>query len=332
MFSKNISIILLLLLISSFSLAEVLEIGKGALKMGTILQTTFSWNQTELFPETSFTMKRARFLFYGTIIPDKVKYFIQSEVVSSPCLLDTKLQFFYIPKTEITVGRFLPNFTYYMPMLTSKLDMINYPLIVTTYTVWRQVGIQTTTNTKYVDFNIGMFNGYPSNNWSDNNDAKDVFLRITAKPLNKMQIFAYGWFGNALFASDTDLAANRFGIGFSIEKEITESKIALVLRGEYLIAKDDTADNVKIDSRGYYLHIGFKPRPNIEVLFRYDSIDPNTDVDYNKKSWTTGGINYYISGTSVMLYLNYIHKNNEIAPGFKDPKDDEVILQAQIAF
>lgn len=217
-------------------------------------------------------------------------------------------------------------------MSTAKLDMINYPLISTKYGVWRQVGIQSTTNTKYVDFNLGIFNGYPSNNWSDNNDAKDVLLRVTAKPFKQVQIFGYGWFGNALFAADSDLAANRFGIGFSTEQELTESKYALVLRGEYLMAKDDTIENSTIDSRGYYLHIGFKPKPNIEILFRYDGFDPNTDVDYNKQSWITGGINYYISGTNVMLYLNYINKRTEVASGFKDPKDDEVIFQAQIAF
>lgn len=64
MLRKTMIFIVLVLLISTFSLAEVLEVGKGTLKIGAILQTTFLWNQSELSPETSFTMKRARFLFF----------------------------------------------------------------------------------------------------------------------------------------------------------------------------------------------------------------------------------------------------------------------------
>ncbi|NIO08426.1 MAG: hypothetical protein GTO40_10630, partial [Deltaproteobacteria bacterium] len=53
------------------------------------------------------------------------KYFVQLDHRGGISVLDYKAQFFYIEKTEITVGRFLPNFTMYMPLSTAKLEMIN---------------------------------------------------------------------------------------------------------------------------------------------------------------------------------------------------------------
>lgn len=313
----------------SLSIAEPIEVGNGTLKLGGILQSTFNYYQDTLQPQTSLVMKRARFLLFGSIVPDKVKYFVQTEAVGSPFLLDTKLQFFYLPKTEIAFGRFLPNFTYYMPMSTAKLDFVNYPLISTKYAMWRQVGIQTTTTTDYLDFNLGVFNGYPADNWSDINDAKDFLGRATFKPLGGIQVFGYGWMGNLLMAEDADLQANRYGGGVSIERKLSEDGMAITLRGEYLMATDEVTTGTDIKSMGYYGQLGFKPKPQFEFLVRYDGYDPYTDAPNNGLSWITGGVNFYISGTNAMFYLNYIKKINE---GASDPEDDELVLQAQIAF
>jgi hypothetical protein len=329
---KGLLLIVILILISVNAYAEGIEIAKGTLKMGIILQSTFSYSQSDEAINTSFNMKRARFLFYGTILPDKIKYFVQFEGVSSPYLLDTKLQFFYIPKTEITFGRFLPNFTYYMPILTSKLDMINYPLMTMKYGMWRQVGIQSTTTTKFIDFNLGIFNGYPSNNWQDNNDAKDVLFRTTIKPLKELQIFAYSWFGNSLFAKDADLPNNIYGIGFSSEKIFSSYNLQFVLRSELILSYENITKDNKMNGKGYYIHTSIKFPKNIEVLFRYDFYTPNTKLSHNNEKWYTVGLNYYILNNNAMLYLNYIHKKDEISQLSGARKSNEYILQAQISF
>ena len=332
MIKKRITPILIGFSIFVFAYAEPIDVGKGTLKLGGILQTTLSYTQDTLSPQTSFKMSRARFLFFGAIIPDKVKYFIQTEATGSPLLLDTKLQFFYLPKTEITCGRFLPNFTYYMPQSTAKLDLVNYPLVTTKYAVWRQVGIQTTTTTDYLDLNLGVFNGYPANNLADNNDAKDLLGRATFKLLNGIQLFGYAWMGNLLMAEDTDLENSRYGGGISIERNLSENGMAIVLRGEYLMAGDEDTTNATVNSMAYYGHAEFRLNPQIGLLVRYDGYDANTDVADNGLNWITGGVNFYLAGTNVMFYLNYIKKINDVPSGSSDPDDDEVILQAQVAF
>jgi len=322
-----------LILIGSIpSLAETIETGKGTLKLGLILQPTVAWTQSDLSPTTSLTMKRARFLFFGEIIPGKVKYFIQTEAVGSPSLLDMKLQFYYLPKTEIAIGRFLPSFTHYMPMSTAKLDLINYPLMVSKYGMWRQVGIQTTTTTSFVDFNLGLFNGYPSNNWSDNNDGKDLLLRAAAKPSKSFLVFGNAWLGNAVLAKSEDLSKNLYGGGILFEKALSESPMAISFRGECLWGREETTTGGKINSLGLYANVGLKINPRVEFLVRYDMFDPNTKTGENGQRWITAGVNYYLQGQNVMFYLNYIKKIDEVAAGLKDPKDDEIVLQAQVFF
>jgi len=325
-----VAVLLLAAAVPAF--AEAIEAGKGSLKLGLILQPTISWTQNELAPETSMTMKRARFLLSGEILPGKVKYFVQTEAVGSPTLLDMKLQFYYLPKTEIAVGRFLPNFTTYMPMSTAKLDLINYPLMVTRYGMWRQVGIQTTTTTSSVDFNLGLFNGYPANNWTDNNDGKDVLLRVGAKPSKGLVVFGNAWLGNAVLAESTDLKKNLFGGGVVFDRTFSGNRSGLSFRGECLWGREDAASGGKVRSFGAYANLGWKINPSVECLVRYDRFDPNTKTGENGISWITTGVNYYLQGQNVMLYLNYIKKVNETGAGLKDPKDDELILQVQVFF
>jgi len=126
----TVSLILIFLFTASFAQAITeIKVGKGDLKIGGILQAGLTYNLEDDAGTDAFWMKRGRFLFWGTIIPDKVKYFVQLDHAGGVSLLDYKAQFFYIEKTEITFGRFLPAFTLYMP-LTSVCDEMSFPVVV----------------------------------------------------------------------------------------------------------------------------------------------------------------------------------------------------------
>jgi len=336
-----------------------ITVGKGTLKIGGILQAGYIYNLEDKEGTDAFTLNRARFLFWGTIVPDKVKYFVQTEAkltTNTVSLLDYKAQFFYIQKTEIAVGRFLPNFTIYMPYATSKLEMINYPLTTTQYATWRQVGIQSTTTTQYVDFNLGVFNGADvTDNITDNNDAKDFFARADIKPPldpAKVRFGGFGWMGSAkppaTFSGKTpenkdtvysvanpdekSFKKNRFG-GFAIA-DYTKDKLTLRFRGEFVMGEDEYLKGKTIDdtdtrkSQSFFAHVGVQPVKQVEFLARYEAYDPNTDVKKDGISAITGGVNYYLDGINSMFYLNYIHKMEE-----SNEKDNDVVqAQVQITF
>ncbi|HUV29849.1 MAG TPA: porin [Acidobacteriota bacterium] len=342
---------LLALLLSGAALAETagVQVGTGTLKLGGILQAGYTYHMEDLEGEDEFSLNRARFLLWGEILPGKVKYFVQTETKGAPAILDYKAQLFYIRNTEVTVGRFLPNFTLYMPYSTAKLEMINYPLTTQKFAVWRQVGVQTTTKTEYVDFNLGVFNGADQpNNTGDNNDYKDFLVRADIKPpLEQGDVVfgGYAWIGMSLPTyydagtlttttyPEESLQRNRFG-GFAKVDYKASEDITARFRGEFLMASTEALTAAEIDSvqgtdaQAFFVHLGVQPHPRFELLARYDFYDPNTDVEKDDESWLTGGVNYYLSKGNAMVYLNYIHKME----GGGDVDNDLVLAQVQIAF
>ncbi len=331
----GIGIVLFLLGAAAYG-QEPLEVGYGTLKIGGILQAgSFYTFDTTQAVQMTFQMKRARLLFWGDVVPDKVKYFVQTDAVGSPFLLDTKLRFFYIPHTEVTIGRFLPNFTHYMPRSTAMLDMINYPLLVAKYAMWRQIGVQTTTTTDYLDVNLGIFNGYPKNAWSDDNDAKDFFGAAAIKPVPFAKLIGYGWLGTAGVG---ELDKHRYGGGLILSKALSE-QMAVTLKGEGVMGADEAMVDSTINSLGFYGHLGLKLNlaegmPAVEILGRYDSYDPNTDgdVEFDSETWITTGINLFLDGEHAKISVNYVMKKEEVAEGVEEPDNDEVLGQVQVFF
>jgi hypothetical protein len=305
----------------------------GSLKIGGVMQSWFVYNMDTTQVQTQFLLKRSRLLFWGTIT-DQVKYFVQTEGLTSPYILDTKFMFVdFIPMTTVAIGRFCPAFTHYMPMSTAKLDMVNYPLLVQAYAMWKQNGIQSTTKTDYVDFNLGVFNGYGSALTSDNNDAKDVLVSAAVKPMEFVKVLGYGWMGNMLMGEeDVDLASNRYGGGVVVNYPLNE-EMSVVLKGEYVMGSDEMGAGIDdLSSSGYYAHLGFNVNPQFEILGRYENFDPDTDTDDNAVSWITGGVNFRLVGNHVMFSGNYIMKKNEVPAGGEDPDDDQFIVQTQVFF
>lgn len=330
----------------AFAEMEAIKVGKGSLKVGGVLQAGFTYNMEDedvMKISNSFTLNRVRFLFWGDIVPEKVKYFVQTEGKGGTGVLDYKARFFYIPQTEICIGRFVPNFTWYQPQSTGKLEFINYPWTTTMYAQWRQTGIMSTTTTEYVDFNLGIFNGGDiPNNVTDNNDAKDFLLRADFKvPVEAatVRIGGFGWLGNAL---PTDVAANpdeetysmnSFG-GFAVADYKMDNDMVLKFRGEFVTgtceySTDGTFDNIdETTSQAMFVQGSVMPMPKWEFLARFETYDPNTDMDDDKVTAITGGVNYYLEGINSMFYLNYIHIGEETT----DVDNDRVQLQAQILF
>lgn len=355
--------------ICSAQMAEV-KVGKGTLKIGGILQAGFTFHMEDEEVNhyaNSFTLNRARILYWGVIIPKKVKFFVQTDHKGSTSILDYKAQFFYIEKTEIAIGRFLPNFTLYMPAHTGKLEMINYPMTSTKYAMWRQVGIQTTTKTDYVNFNVGIFNGYPKNNMSDDNDAKDFLGRVEFKPPvenAKITVGGFAWIGSALpkygalvvdNPDENTLEMNRFG-GFA-KVDYKADNVTVKFRGEFLMASTEKLDYAHVDSvcsvdgQAFFVHAAVQPSPNVEILARYDFYDPDKDMEFVKdgtnddeEAWLTIGLNYYLEGLNSMFYLNFIHKMESGQKNVWDSDqgayvaedrefdNDQIVAQVQIVF
>lgn len=316
-------------LMAGISAAAPVEVGLGTLKIGGVLQTVYGYAPGGLGQRTwSFTEKRSRLIFNGDLPEQRVKYLVQLEALQSSPLLDARVQACgWLPGTDVYAGRFIPSVGYYMPRSTALLEMVNYPLLVTKYAMWRQVGAQATTKVGPVDWNMGVFNGYPANNTADFDPGKDLLLSSWYRAPAGIQLFGFGWLGNAVEARDGDSRRNWFGGGAMAERKLGQG-MALILRGEAADGQSRAGrDGPMARSGGYYVHIGLKPHPKIELLGRLDRFDTRGDDDGT--AWLTGGVNYHFSGTNLMLYANYVHKRLETNP---PGNEDEFLVQAQLAF
>ena len=107
--------------VASAQLADI-QVGSGDLSIGGVFQTrlNYSLEEDDFATNGEFTLHQARLRLSGTIAPDKVKYFAQTEFLNSGSttgILDFKMIFLnYIPKTAIAIGRWLPPWTKYMPI------------------------------------------------------------------------------------------------------------------------------------------------------------------------------------------------------------------------
>ena len=291
----------------------------GTLTMKGIVQTQFDQGQHGT-PSGTFLVKRARLIFSGLAPVQKVGYFIQTDATGEIFLLDAKVMFNQIPKTTVNVGRFVPAFTYYMPRTVADLDFINYPLLVTKYAPWRQVGAQIDTKFKYANFNAGIFNGYPANGWQDNNPAKDYLGRMEITPFKDFGIFGYRWEGREKPTTGPDAEKNRTGGGLSLRYKLVN------VVGEYVRGYDESS--TKKDSSGYYVNAGVKVLPFWELLCRYDWFDVDLNKPLDAEDWVTLGTNYFLDGNNLKFSVNYIFKREEGTP----IDNDEVLAQMQVFF
>ena len=284
--------------------------------------------------EVQFQMglRRARLIFSGVVIPRKVGYFVQWEGAGTAKLLDAKLVFWPFRNAQLVIGRFMPKFTYYMPHSSKSLDFVEYPLLSQYYGMWRQLGFQFSFGKHgFYRIHTGLFTGYPKNNWSDLNSAKSLLLSMCAHPIVGLDLLGYSWFENAIGKGENDLSANRYGVAAQYETPLS-STIKLRLGGEFALGVDEQENGTEIKSHGFYFQGGMVVNEKLEVLARFDQFDPNIDEDNDGKAKMILGFNYHLLGDDVVIYLNFIHNEDQVPSGVKEPEDDEVVLQIQVGF
>jgi len=253
----------------------------------------------------------------------------------------------------------------------------------------RQTGLEFAVETTYLDANLGVFNGHlysppmaapgatvPVGNlgWGDQNNGKDIYINLIGKPpVEGLKIFAGLFYGTPLDGFEVDSSNALIEHNATVELidagAFYMAPFGLTVGGELLYAMynydqalpDGSGDDRAADtfayqftSMSYYIMGGFNFGPlfevPVELLVRYDFLDPNTENDNNNVPGSeddalndiTVGVNYYIKAHHAMLYLNYIHHGESYDILVVDPADaddtqtgisnDEIKLQAQVAF
>lgn len=321
-------IALLSLSIPALADVEAVQTGYGSMIIGGVFQTgfTYHWgnerletyqdaNQnwvTQIYDRESkaeFFINFARINFKGSVIDEKVRYFVQLELASEDNqdvvhLLDMKIGLQYIPYTTLWIGRFAPDFTYFNPMNVAKLGLVDFPLMNQFLGVQRQTGIEASIDHKWFEFSLGATNGMdfsafsntlnPTDrtmttlgnvDWGEENTMKDIYVSLAAKPVDGMRIWGGYWWGNPLDyfeqKSDGELKAHHvktqlFNGGFAYSSRVT----GLSVIGELFYSKlkyDNDAINgtardedfVELRTMSYYGRLGFNMKPTVGIPLEF---------------------------------------------------------------
>jgi phosphate-selective porin len=153
-----------------------------------------------------------------------------------------------------------------------------------------------------VNYQIGVFNGSGENqNDLDKNDQKAVVGRLVFRPsfIKGLQVGGSGAWGNG--AQENRPRRDRIGT------ELLFVSHNFMVKSELVSGKD-----AELHRLGYYTHFGYKIRPKLETVFRFDVWDPDRRFETNlsnilERDFITG-LNYYITENNVKLQVNYLRK------------------------
>jgi len=272
-------------------------------------------------------------------------------------LLDARINVKPLAFLSVSVGRFLPAWTLYAPADVHDLDTIRFPIMVdpslASFNPGRQTGAQA--NLHFggnVDLHLGAFNGLDQpDNWSDNNEKKDLLLSAEVHLLEHTRLLA-GYYNGDMHIADYSVAPGQsitLPSGQTVTNATTQTLTVqgynlhhesydfgasgnfagdrIRVRAEYLHHTGTRAGATQVESLGYLLHLGLKPVSRVETLVRYEYYDPDTGAANNERIWTTAGLNLELNDHS-RLSLNYIFKKetgNNISQGGNKSHNDEFL-------
>lgn len=211
-----------------------------------------------------------------------------------------------IPHHRIILGNTRPAVGYEGSQSPYTLPFINRSQIARNFGTVRKFGLRIVGNYDFVDYDLGalssdtffssFFPGAEFDGW------------VNFKPLAKTD-GKYGKLvtGGGITAGkrDTDFFVAGAYAGYEYKKFTTRFEWA------HSNGSNGLAGLTTNKATGFYSTVAYKITPKVQILFRYDEFDPDTDVARNKSREYTTGINYFIKGQAVKLMLNYIFCQNQ---------------------
>ncbi len=286
------------------------------------LQPQWEYNENNGDATNTFYFQRARVGVIGNI-PYDFSYYALAEFspkIGGPYMLDYFITWHRLgPLANITVGQFKQPFGLELSTPCQKLHTIHRSLVVNELaSPFRDLGVMLYGGTplfgredNVLDWHIALTNGTGQNKL-DNNTNKTITARLVFSPLDFVHIAGSFKTGKVL-PDDGNDKLTRFGGDISVEK------YNFLFQGEYISGIDDgfklegggcgedptiTPKDGKFKKNGFSAMLLYKTPWNLQPVVKYESYDPDVDVDNNMKNTTTFGVNYFFNEWT-RLQLNY---------------------------
>jgi len=278
-------------------------------------------------PASAFDIRRARLDFTGSFDP-KWSYRLLIDFVGasgatgtaatggsllSPLLLDAYVVYRpFDDYLKLTAGQFILPFSLENLSPDRNLETIDRSQVVNALVArkgdasngivdsignqnGRDLGIQASGSffkfqgRNLVDYSIGLFNG-AGIDVADNNKNKDVSTRLVLHPFSILSIGASYYNGYDKF---TD---GRTGDRFRWGGELALNYKTLSLESEIITAQDANTLSKHYDHQGGYIQASYFLVPKkFQVVLKYDTYNPNTNVMGLQSTYYILGVNYFFN-------------------------------------
>lgn len=274
-----------------------------------------------------------------------------------PVALDARVDLKPFSWVTVSAGRFLPAWTLYLPADIHDLDTLRYPLMVDPDLAAFHPGRQTGAEVVFhfggsVDVHAGAFNGLDRpNNFNDDDNKKDYLVSLEARWREQARLVA-GYYAGDIHVdevtlepgesvrlpsgqvitnpTDNPLTAGGYNVhhasfDFGLAGNLARDRVRF--RAEYLHHQSESQGNPLVTSFGYLLHLAVLPLPRVELLGRYEYLDPDTGLERNELAWTTVGLNLGINDHA-RAAVNYIFKYESglpVSEGGNRAHNDELL-------
>ncbi len=302
--------------------------------------------------ENSFNFNRTRLGLVGNI-PYDISYYFFTEISpfkgttpASAQLLDAFVTYSRFPFAKVSIGQFKAPISLEQNTPCHGLTSIYRSDVVGQLAgPQRDIGLMILggNDTTLLRYSVAIMNGTGKGVWDDNT-GKDYVGRLLIHPIESVVFggsFRYGK------RNPTDLAEKQNDI-LRFSGELKFKMKDFVLQGEYIYGQDklysaaklpiyggcggivgyDTKQAGTYTKGGYWIMASYKTKWNIEPVVKYDTYDPDMDVNDDWNSNFTAGFNYFLNDWT-RIQLNYIKKLEATA---NEIDNDMIVFQIQAKF
>jgi len=334
--------------------------GQGFLQVGILAQGWFLLERSDGATLSTFRLRRAELAARGEILPKHVGYSIMFDpakvrefgnttipgppdamgnptpvIIKQPVSPVSALQDFYItfltPWMDVSLGQFkIPvSWEGYAP--SSKVIMPERSPVSLQYGDRRDTGLRLWKTFPKWGYSAGVFNG-PGLNNLDNNNQKDVTLRLEAYPVKGLTI--------AGLTYDSIGYRRRAGTKDRWEGDVRYEGGPYLVQAEYIRSRDVQKDGADaVNGQGFYVAAGytFKKAPlplqgDLQPIVRVGYLDQDTSQDVaagatDELVHYDVGLNYYLRAHEMKLQASFQRQQ------FDDkPANNQVIVAAQVNY
>lgn len=305
-----------------------------------------------------FYFNRARIGVVGNI-PYDFSYYVMTELSPTkggPYILDAFITYKRLaPWINVSMGQFKSPFGLELSTPCQSLYTVDRSRVVNELaSPFRDLGllIYGGTGDKEVfglkandvfAWKLAFTNGTGMNNM-DNNKGKEFTGRLIFSPVPWMSIggsYKYGTLKPLDPTMDEDVR-ERWGVDISVEKK------NILVQAEYINGNDkgsslvgggcgETPTLVLGDfvKNGFYIQALYKTPWNIQPLVKFESYDPDANVEFNKQNDWIFGFNYFFNEWT-RLQVNYVYKSEESSAtdyaNWHEKENDFLVIQLQVRF